>query len=233
LIKEANILLLDHTFLRKSLDVTYTLNDDYYIDRDGHKQMFVKLGTITRFKMVNISNVEVDYRIGVGLPNPLIDEMKVFCKVNRIYIRRGDEVEHFELAEAEKIFREKIKDDNLYQVNFEVKSIKLRSGEEIEIVSDYVMAKEEEDTELLQTKYPTDSLNVTILDHNPQSRFVRARAIHLGDLRDDSSQGNDGSYKFTLDRYLLPHQGFAIWWKKIPAARSDVPISPVSEDKIA
>jgi hypothetical protein len=82
------------------------------------------------------------------------------------------------------------------------------------------MAKEEEDTELLQTRYPTDSLSVTIFDHGPTRRIVRARSIHLGDLRDDTPKEANGCYNFTLDRYFLPHQGFAIWWKKSPPARN-------------
>lgn len=227
LIKEATILLLDHTFLRKSLDITYTLADGSYINREGRPQSFVKLGAITRFKIVNISNSDAGYPIGVGLPNPLIDEMKQFCKVNRMYVRRGDAVEEFDLDEAEKKFRTNIKDDNIYQVNFEVSSILIKSGEEVEFVSDYMMAKEEEDTELLQTRYPTDSLSVTILDHGPTERIVRARSIHLGNLRNDTPKEGNGCYNFTLDRYFLPHQGFVIWWKKVPLARNQTRTEPV------
>jgi hypothetical protein len=229
LIKEANILLLDHTFLRKGLDVTYTLMDGSYVDRDGVAQTFVKLSAITRFRIINISNIDAEYPIGVGLPNPLIEEMKSFCKVNRIYVRRGEKTEYFDLDEAEKTFREEIKDDDIYQVNFKLKPIKIASGEEVEFVSDYIMAKEEEDTELLQTKFPTDSLSVTIMDQGPTNRMVRARSIHLGDLRDDTPKEANGSYNFTLDRYLLPHQGFVIWWKKRPSRGIPNPVTSVNE----
>jgi hypothetical protein len=128
LIREATILLLDHTFLRKGLDVTYTLMDGSYNDREGRQQTFVKLSAITRFKIVNISNSNAEYPIVVGLPNPLIDEMKPFCKVNRLYIRRGDIIENFDLAEAEKVFRESMKDDNIYQVNFRLKPVIIKSA---------------------------------------------------------------------------------------------------------
>jgi hypothetical protein len=54
------------------------------------------------------------------------------------------------------------------------------------------------------------------MDTGPTPRIVRARSIHAAQLENDTSAYAKGTYNFKLGRYLLPHQGFANWWKRIP-----------------
>jgi hypothetical protein len=99
---------------------------------------------------------------------------------------------------------------------FRAEIASLKQGEEIEVFYDYYMAKAEEDTEIYHTAMPTDGLTITIVDTYPGKRAVRARTVHRAPLRNNSSSFVTGTYSFTLDEYLLPQQGFVIWWKNYP-----------------
>jgi hypothetical protein len=220
-IKEANILVLDHTFIRSGLNVTYTISDSSYMDRAGQMQPFVKLNSVARYKIKNVGNIKAKFPIGVNLPNPLIDEMKAACRVIGITIKMGGRDERRDLAAAEAAFRLAFQNDQNYQVPFRLEAIELEPNGEAEVIIDYVMAKEDEDTEIFQTLYPADSVIITIMDRGPTARAVRARAIHVSDLENDTSAEATGTYNFKLSKYLLPHQGFVIWWKKVPPAHAN------------
>lgn len=216
-IKEANILVLDHTFIRSGLNVTYTMSDSTYVDRIGQQQPFVTLHAIARHKVKNVGNTKAKLPVAIGLPNPLIDEMKSACKVLGITIKSpGAKDRKPELAGAEKTFREDMADDQKYTARFALDPLELEPSAEVEIIFDYVMAKEDEDTEIFQTLYPADSVIITVMDKGPTARIVRARSIHVSPLENDTSAESTGTYNFKLGKYLLPHQGFVIWWKKIP-----------------
>lgn len=218
-IREANTLVIDQKFVRSSLYFTYTIADANYKSRDDIPidMPFVKLSAVARYKIKNVSDSPAKYMVGVGLPNPSIEEMKAVCKVNKIAIRGGGPGrDPFPLEDADRKFRLDLKDDSNYQVTFRVGEVELQPNEEIEVVTDYVMAKEEEDTEVVQTLYPTESVSFTVMDQGPTKRAVRARALHVGSLEDNTSADSVGVYNFRLDRFFLPHQGFVLWWKKKP-----------------
>ncbi len=217
LIKEARVLLLDHDFVRRDLSLTYTISDANYTARDGMNQPFVKLSALARYKVKNIGDQSRDYDVGIALPNPLIDELKAHCRVVSIRYRRQDDPwQEVDIRVAQEEFRTKLANDTKHACPFVATKLSIKSGEEIEFVFDYVMAKEEEDTEIFQTRLPANFLTVNVVDQGPTKRIVRARSIHVLDLEDDTSGEATGTYSFRLPRYLLPHQGFALWWKKVP-----------------
>jgi hypothetical protein len=55
-IKEANVLVLDQTFMREDLHVIYTISDANYTDRSGRQRTFVKLNAVARYKVFNVGN---------------------------------------------------------------------------------------------------------------------------------------------------------------------------------
>jgi hypothetical protein len=101
----------------------------------------------------------------------------------------------------------------------------LAPGETVNVRADYVMAKEAEDTELLQSLYPCDGLTVTIMDAGlDQRRLLFAKAIHRRPIENQSSSSSPGTKVFRIAGYLLPHQGVLIWWKKAPpGAQQELP----------
>src|SRR5690606_11582625 len=96
-------------------------------------------------------------------------------------------------------------------------TVELEPGERVEVEMRYVMAREEEDSESFETLYPSDSIRLMIVDRGPTARRVGASSHHPMELEDQTMDG--GPYQFRLNRYLLPHQGFSIWWKKFPRSR--------------
>jgi hypothetical protein len=224
MIKEATLLLLEHDFVRRDAHITYTITDHEYKARDNILRKFVKLNSTARFKVKNVSEEKKNYEVRIGLPNPLIDEMKPHCGVNRIFYKVDGEEIVFNLDAPEATFREGMKDDKKYQIPFIAGQIQVGSDQEIELFFDYFMAKEEEDSELFHTGIPTDGVNITIVDTNPHMRIVRARSVHRSPLNDNTSMSVSGTYLFTLDDFLLPHQGFVIWWKNYPPAPPAAPV---------
>ena len=70
----------------------------------------------------------------IGLPYPLIDEVKPFCRVLRVVVKAGGQEEIVDLSEPERKFRESIKNDRLSTVPFEAKVIKIKPEEQAEII---------------------------------------------------------------------------------------------------
>jgi hypothetical protein len=215
-IQEARALALENDFVRSNLTVTYTITDATYTDRAGHLRKFVRVSAVASSRIKNLGSVKGDLPVAIGLPNPLIDEMKCECRVTGVLIKRGTQEERPPLEDATAKFAEAIKDDTKHQIPFHVCTIPVEPGEEVELTMSYLMAKEAEDTEIFQTKYPASSITVTILDRGPTKRAVRARAIHLAELDNASSAEDDGTYVYKLERFFLPRQGFAVWWKEVP-----------------
>lgn len=220
-IREANVLLLDHTFMRRALHITYTITEDSYCDGvGGPERWFVKLNAVVGCKVRNVGNSVAKLPIGIGLPNPMVDEMKPHCRVIKVARKLDGKEVAFDLTEGETKFRASLQDDSLSHIPFELPAIDLAPGAEIDLIFNYVMAKEEEDTEIFQSLFPCESVTITVVDAGPTKRVVRARSIHPSDLENFTSSDQPGgakTYNFKLDRYLLPHQGYAIWWKKLPA----------------
>ncbi|MGB7976106.1 MAG: hypothetical protein WCF81_17565 [Roseiarcus sp.] len=225
LIHEANILVLEHNLVRGPTTITYSLRDKTYTDRYGVSQKFVELSARLRFKIKNIGDAKTIFEAKVGMPNPIIDELKEFSKVKTIQITGSSQTEIDKLIAnrmllAQDEFKEKLKNDSSYMVPFKVCDVSMAPGEEIEATYEYSMPKEEDDTEICQTLYPMESVNITVVDWGPTRRIVRARSIHHVDLENDSPRDATGTYNYHLARYLLPHQGFAIWWKRLPEPQS-------------
>jgi hypothetical protein len=220
-IQEANALVLDHTFIRSGMSVTYTLEDGTYESRYKTIRKYVKLYAVARHEVKNVGNAPAILPITIGLPNPLINEMKAECRVLGISARRGGIEQKMDITAAQAEFAKALQDDNNSQVKFEIPSLTLQPGERVDLVFNYVMAKEEEDSEIFQTRYPADSLTITIVDRGPTERVIRARSIHVVNLDDNTSAEQQKTYNFRLPRYLLPHQGFVLWWKNVPTPPKD------------
>jgi hypothetical protein len=216
LIREAQRLVLEQNFVRSGLQITYNLIDDKFVDHNNNECLFVKVNAVGLFNIRNVANDHRKFPVVISLPNPLLDEMKEFCRLNRVLIKKGGSEVPVNLYEANKKFQEDLRNDSASQVPIELTSVELEPNEQIAILFDYNMAKEREDTEVFTTGYGADSVVLTVVDKGPTRRKVLARSIHRRPLDDDSSPESRGTYNFKLMEYLLPHQGFLVWWKNIP-----------------
>jgi hypothetical protein len=215
LIREANLLLLEQSFIRTGGNHLYTLRDDSFSRADGTAVPCVIVEAVVRFKVKNISNELRSYPLKVALPNPLHDQVKERCGVRRVQVRSGTgELVDQCLDKAEISFRAELADNSKHQASFELASVEIRAGQEIEVIWNYAMMKEEEDTEVVLFTLPTEGIVATVVDYGPSKRTVRAKSIHRCPLEDVSSSPPNGTYTFRLDKYLLTRQGFVIWWKR-------------------
>lgn len=213
LIDEANDLILEQKLIRTSFHVSYIIEDSECSDGNGGTLSYVKMAATVRFKMRNISNQKTEFPLSVLLPNPITIPLKEQTKVHKITTKMNGSATTHSLDEAESRFREALMNDAKSQIPFSAGHVVLDPGQEVEIISEYTMAKEEEDTEIFQTSYPAESIYVTIVDKNPGHRYVRARTIHRVNIENDSASESQGVYNYHLDKYLLPQQGFVFWWK--------------------
>jgi hypothetical protein len=214
LIQEANLLLLEQNFVRTGCELIYTMFDDSFDRGDGVQQSFVRMETIARFKIKNIGNSTANCPVATSLPNPIHTGMKAKCGVRRVRHRTHEEWTTVPLEDAERNFRAQLDDDKNHQARFELPSLSIAPDQEIEIVWEYVMTKEDEDTEVMLSLFPTDSISITIVDRGPTPRIVRAKSIHRAPLENIGSDQVRGTYSYRLDRYFLPRQGFMVWWKQ-------------------
>lgn len=222
LIDEASLLVLETKVVRKDFIVTYTLSDDTYIGLGGDYVPFVRLRAVAEFALKNIGLDPCTVPVGVGLPNPIQPGMRDKCDVHSISVRRPGRVEEpLDLTKAKVTMREQMADDKKH-IGRCIFDCNLQPGEEIRVHADYVMAKELEDTEVLQSLFPSDGLRVTVIDRAPAKRVIRAKSIHRAPVRDSSSPDEMGTYIFGIEHHMLPHQGLMLWWKARLAVPAEI-----------
>ena len=219
LIDAAGSLILDQKFIRTDLHLTYTVMDET-VSINGAPTQFVKLNAIATCVVKNVSNGPENLPLGISLPNPMIDELKPFSVLNKITVKKkggkAEVISEQTFLEAQKKFRAGMADDRNSQVLLDLGHITVLRDEEVEMMLNYNMAKEIEDSEVFTTTIPADSVSLTILDQGITKRVIRARAIHQSGLENHTSESAPGTYSFKLMHYLLPMQGFVIWWKSVP-----------------
>lgn len=207
---------LDTSVLRTNWNVTYTLRDATFEVSPGNQAECVLLVAVMACEMRNISQEPAQVRMGVGLPNPVHPALKALTRVNSFIVSRAAGPVELDHAQAGQEFAAQLATTEQI-VRYNVGDVALGPGETVTVRADYVMAKEPEDTELLQTLYPSDGLTVTVMDTGEVSRrFVFAKAIHRKGIENQSSSASPGTKVFRVGGYLLPHQGVLIWWKKAP-----------------
>lgn len=214
LLTEANALVLDQVFIKKNLTLEYVLEDDTYTKADGVVGPYVKASAALRFTVVNVSDVPQSFPVAVLVPNPLDPALKDKCDVPSAAIIQHGQRRDLDISGPRARFRLAMVKSTAAHVTCRCGDIELAPGEEAEIDLRYVMAKHEDDSDHFEILYPSDSLRVMVVDRGAQERRVGASAHHPGQLEDQTLTSSGGPYLYRLNRYLLPHQGASIWWRK-------------------
>jgi hypothetical protein len=210
LLREANELVLSQVFIRKSLSLEYVLEDDTFEDEDGKAASYVRVMAAIRFRIENISDTPQKFPLRVALPNPVVQGLKEKTDVFSFsYVQHGAQ-HSVDLTKAKEMFRLNLAESQRSHVICEAEPILLEKGERAEVEYRYAMAKENEDAENFETLYPSDSIRLMIVDRG--SRRIGASSHHPSELECLTLEG--GPVQYRLNRYLLPHQGVLIWWKK-------------------
>jgi hypothetical protein len=209
----ANELILTPKFMRTGWQLHYSLRDAHYQENE-RKIPFVAVTCVSRFEVTNITEQTQLFPIQVSLPNPIHQGMKDRVGVSGILVWRSGQRQELELAVAEQSFRAQMQ-TNSFQFLFDAGAIEMQPQEKIEIASTFTLAKQVEDNEVLQGKYPADSLRIAIVDHCTKKRLIGARSIHPDTLEHESPAGTTDTYQYRINRYLLPHHGAVFWWKTV------------------
>jgi hypothetical protein len=215
LLAEANRLVLDQLFVTKYLTLEYVLEDDTYRPAGEEVGPYVKVSAALRFTVVNISDAPQSFPIAVSVSNPFEPGLKEQCDVPSVVLVQHGQRRDLDISGARARFRLAMARSTAASVTCLCGQIALEAGEEAEVDLRYVMAKREEDTDSFEALHPADSLRVMIVDRGPQGRRIGANARHPGELEDQTLTPNGGPFQYRLNRYLLPHQGVSIWWRKL------------------
>jgi hypothetical protein len=219
LLNEANALILNQVFVRKALNLEYILEDDTYADEQGHQIPYVKVIATLRYIMSNVTDGPQKFYHAVLMPNPLTPALQDKCDVISVACTQGgNRIEH-DMADARQRFKAEMEESQEAHIKLGGPVLTLAAKEEVEVETRYVMAKEEEDAENFETLYPADSIRLMIVDRGPTRRRIKAGSHHPVELENLTTAG--GPHQYRLTRYLLPHQGVLIWWKKA-SGTSDV-----------
>jgi len=224
LINEATQLIIDTSFIRLNATLTYTLTDKKISCAIGGPRAYVQLDSTAQSRMKNISEKPADYEVKMALPNPLLDELKQICGVSETIIMVDgvkQQISREEINEAEKKFRDELCNNNKHDALYALRKVRVEPQREVEIIFHYTIIKEEEDSEIFHAGYPMDGVRINIFDTAPSKRIVRARSIHRCVLQNHTNDSAHGTYSFVLNRYIVPTQGFCIYWKNLPPAQPE------------
>lgn len=215
LLNEANLLILNQDFIRKNLGLEYYLSDQIVDDENGTRRPYVKLEAVLRYTVQNISDETKTFPIRVAVPNPTLKELRLISDViSCSYAINGAAKSEPDLRNARDRFRREMYSSNATHITCEFCNIEIPRDGYADVHLRYIMPKEDEDTEVFETLYPSDSLNLMIVDRDGLKRRIGASAHHPGELENQTLTADGGPYQYRLNRYLLPHQGASIWWKR-------------------
>lgn len=232
LVQEIHRVALAVRLVRDEMRARYLLCDGTYVDSKGQKRPFVELHSDLEFKIINVSSMNEEYTVGTALPNPIAPELQKLCGVLSVEASYIDGRElKLDLKRAEARFRQQMASGDLPNVPYHARRVVLKPGEGLKVRIQAVMAKEEEDAELLELTYPARSLTVDLVDSEPSSgRTVHARTVHRIEAKSEKSEGPPGRWTLKIDEFVLPHQGIMVWWKK-PNGRNNGHLESVGTTK--
>ncbi|MEP1421284.1 MAG: hypothetical protein ABJK59_05910 [Erythrobacter sp.] len=216
--------IFDKNVIRRNIDINYTITD---LDEDlssgrlaGHE--FVSVDVILSTVTENISasespkNGRVTVPVGIGLPNPMLDELKRHVRINGFRIGE-DQVKADEIEAINVKLQKILEDDDAVDAELQIGTYELEAGQQITVSGSYTMVKEAQDTEVFRSLEIAENIHFTVVDKSSHDLRVRARALAHGRLH---GQESPSARQWKLDELSLPLQGIMVWWKKAPPGPS-------------
>lgn len=227
--------VFEKNVIRRNIDINYTLVDldeDFTGTRlDGERFLRVDVILSTVTENINVAQTESGGRvmlpITLGLPNPILDELKPFVMVNSFRVGRK-KIDKARIAAINADLQEKLKDDSQNDAPVMIDEVELQPGETITVSGSYTMIKELQDTEVFRSKEIAENIHLTVVNKSTEDLAIRARSLAHGTLH---PQASPSAQQWKLDELSLPLQGIMVWWKKKPKGsppstlQGSVPIS--------
>jgi hypothetical protein len=211
--------ILERDLIRESLSVTYTLSlwEPPANCTRLQGQCFVKVDVLLSSTVRNVSTVTsgsagiATVPIGLALPNPMLDELKPFVRVNEVVVN-GEAVGDDLIQTQNQSLQTDLARDGEEDVSVSFGERNISPDETLSVSANYSMMKEMEDTEVFRTLQITQSLTLTVHDNTGKGLVVRAKSIHSRSLEKMAS--SSATTQWRLPDILLPQQGIIVWWKK-------------------
>lgn len=214
----------EHVFeknvLRRNIDINYTLVDleeDFSGTRlNGERFLKVDVILSTITENINVAKTEsegvVTLPIWLGLPNPILDELKKHVRVNSFRVgERKLDPEHIQRINED--LQACLKDDTENDAPVHIDDIDLQPGQTVTVSGSYTMVKELQDTEVFRSKEIAENIHLTVVNKSTEDLAIRARSLAHGRLHHSASPS---AQQWKLDELSLPLQGIMVWWKKKP-----------------
>jgi hypothetical protein len=227
-------LVKEHIFekkiIRRNIDINYTLTD---LDIDlsntrlaAEKYLAVDVIISTVSENINVAQTGtkgiVELPIRLGLPNPILPELKPFVKVNSFRI--GDvTLPADRIAEINEDLQKQLVDDRLVDAPVNIGSVPMMPGEQVTVSGSYTMVKELQDTEVFRSNEIAENIHLTVVSKSRDDLVIQARSLAHGKLY---GQVSPTAQQWKLDDLSLPLQGIMVWWKKSPKALSPLQSAP-------
>ena len=216
--------IFEKNIVRKNIDINYTIRDfdcDLVGTRlEGQKFVCVDVILSTVTENINVadstSNGKITVPVKIGLPNPMLDELKPFVRINGFRI--GDRVvaeEKIQLINNH--LQDALQDDSATDAAVSVDEYDLQAGEMLTVSGSYTMVKEAQDTEVFRSIEIAENIHLTVVDKSSHNLRVRARSLAHAKLH---GQPSPSAQQWKLDDLSLPLQGIMVWWKTAPRGPS-------------
>lgn len=212
-VSETLDIALSHTLFRKNFEASYYFTSEVIDLDNGHKYEYVKVCACVEFSMENTSQNSQNYPIKLRLPNPIHSKLRDLVEIPQISVTKdGINLDVIKREEAEENFKSSLKNDTDTNCEYYYGDITIAPRDKVNIKFSYDMMKEEEDTEFLETGYPSDGMKITVNNIDPKWKIF-GRSVHRSKLNIEPRE-SFSAIVFHIDRPILPHQGILWWWKK-------------------
>ena len=212
--------VFEKNVLRRNIDINYTLVDleEDFTDTRLKGERFLKVDVIlsTITENINVAKTERDglvtLPIRLGLPNPILDELKKHVRVNSFRI--GDrKLPSEEISRINQDLQNYLEDDTLNDAPLHIGEVELQPGQTVTVSGSYTMVKELQDTEVFRSNELAENIHLTVVNKSAEDLAIRARSLAHGKLHHSASPS---AQQWKLDELSLPLQGIMVWWKKKP-----------------
>lgn len=190
---------------------------DIHLRRLSNSDEYILLTSTQEFRIKNITKFAQEYEPVVYLPRSL-EKFDDYVKVNRVTIykvkdgTRSDLL--FESTSQDEAIQKAIKPNlaSPSEICYHFECHSVDPDDEIEVQYELTLVKEKYDNEIWTTLIPTLKAEVTV-QSEVEGLNLQAIAHHRGTMM-PSSQGNSKFRKWTVERPLLPYQGYVVTWSE-------------------
>lgn len=197
-------------FIRKNFEITFTFQRVKAKDAAGGSNDYLEADVVVSYDIHNISDIYADFPIRFGISGHHSKPALSHCKVKEITTYRDGQHRSFDLSNFDKEFHQDTKSNT--RIFDTRETIRLPPRETASIRIHYASPKDNKDTEVLVSSFPSDGMRLNVVDNTGVNLVFGANSIHPKDLEIVKFGPSTRIIRFELRDHLLPHQGMFLNW---------------------